>query len=212
MSASQEHLNVLRIDSSGRFNGSITRALTDDVIAALESRHGSVRVTRRDLARGVSLVDDRWIDANATPEDERNHKPHDALTLSDELVAEIRAADALVIGMPIYNFGIPAALKAWVDMICRRRLTFRYTENGPIGRLGGRKVYVVVASGGVALGSDADSASPYLRYALAFIGLTDLEFISADRGASRGGNSLDDARQQIANRILLAPATSADAA
>ena len=212
MSTANGPIDILRVDASGRFDGSITRTLSDDVVAALETRHDRVRVSRRDLARGVGFVDEQWIEANATPEEERGKKQRAALSESDELVAEIKRADTIVIGLPIYNFGIPATLKAWIDMICRRRLTFRYTDEGPVGLLAGKKVYVVVASGGVALGSDADFATSYLRHALGFIGLTDVEFIAADRGAQRGEDALDRARQQIADRILLAPAANADAA
>ena len=136
-------LNILRIDASGRRNQSSSRALADDLVGALEARYGSVQVTRRDLADALPHVDQDWIEANFTDESARSAAQREKLALSDRLVAELRAADALVIGVPIYNFGVPAALKAWVDMICRARQTFRYTENGPEGLLKGRKAFSI---------------------------------------------------------------------
>ena len=127
---------------------------------------GEIELTRRDLSKGIPLVDEAWINANFTAEEDRTAQQREALAESDALVAELRAADVVVIGSPIYNFGVPAALKAWVDMIARARLTFRYTAEGPKGLLEGKKAYVVIASGGVPVDSSVDFATPYLRQAL----------------------------------------------
>ena len=172
-------MRILEISASGRRGQSVSRMLTAEVVDALERREGAVAVTRRDLADGVSQVDEDWITANFTPEDERSAAQNLALAESDALVAELQSADAIVIGSPIYNFGIPAALKAWVDMIARARLTFRYTADGPEGLLKGKKAYVIVPSGGVPIGSPMDFATPYLRHALGFVGITDVEFVAA---------------------------------
>jgi FMN-dependent NADH-azoreductase len=182
--------------------------LTAELIAALESRYDTIDVTRRDLSDGVPFVDEAWIEANFTAGEERNEQQRETLAYSDTLVAELQNADVIVMGVPIYNFSIPAALKAWIDMIARARLTFRYTENGPRGMLEGKKVYVVVASGGVAVGSDYDFATPYLRHALAFIGITDIEFIAAEQLNSRPDESIDAARVRIADLVY----TSSDLA
>jgi len=171
--------NILRIDTSMRHTGSVTRALTDKLVARLRAAAPGSQVIRRDLAAGVPPVDEAWIGANFTDPAERDDAQRAALAKSDELVAEIKAADTLVIGLPIYNFGVPAAFKAWIDMIARARETFRYTEAGPEGLLVGKRALVVVASGGVVVGSTADFATPYVRFALAFIGITEVEFISA---------------------------------
>ena len=96
-------------------------------------------------------------------------------------MAELKAADVVVIGMPVYNFGIPAALKAWVDLIARARVTFRYAESGPEGLLTGKRAIVVAASGGTPVDSEIDFATPYLRHALGFVGITDVEVVAADR-------------------------------
>jgi FMN-dependent NADH-azoreductase len=198
-------LKVLEIAASGRNDGSVSRRLSADLIAALEDRHGRIELTRRDLGKGLPFVDEAWINANFTPAEERNAEQRTALAESDALVAELKGADVLVIGTPIYNFGVPAALKAWVDMVARARLTFRYTENGPKGLLEGKKAYVIVASGGVPVDSAVDFATPYLRHALSFIGITDVDVIAADRLNSRQEESIDAARVRIAELIHTAP-------
>ncbi len=194
-------LRILKVDSSGRGQGSATRALTADVVHALEARHGGIDLVERDLANGVPFVDQDWIDANFTSAEERSDAQRATLAESDRLVAELQAADVVVIGAPIYNFGVPAALKAWVDMVARARLTFRYTPNGPEGLLKGKQAYVVVASGGVGVDSAVDFATPYLRQVLAFIGIDDVVVVNAERINARGEDALDDARVQIADAI-----------
>ena len=199
--ANIENPRILLVNSSGRVHDSVSRILTGDVVRALEIRHGEIRVESRDLADGVPFVDEAWIDANFTAPEARTDRQREALTPSDRLVEELMDADIVVIGAPIYNFGVPASLKAWIDMITRAKLTFRYTESGSEGLLTGKTAYLVVASGGVALGSAVDFATPYLRQALQFVGIADVEVINADRVISRGEDALDDARAQIAERI-----------
>ncbi|MDH5618638.1 MAG: NAD(P)H-dependent oxidoreductase [Gammaproteobacteria bacterium] len=197
-------LNVLEVQASARGEGSISRDLTADLIAALEARHGELNITRRDLAKGLPFIDEAWVAANFTPDEDRTSTHRQILSRSDDLVAELQAADVIVIGAPMYNFSVPAVLKAWIDMIARARLTFEYTGNGPRGLLEGKKAYVVVPSGGVPVGSPADFATPYLRHALKFVGITDVEFIGA-QGADRGNDeALDSARARIAELVHLA--------
>jgi len=199
----EKPLQVLVINSSGRRDGSITRELTSDLVAALRDRHGAIQLTRRDVGTGLPFVDAAWIEANFTPDESRTQEHFASLALSDELVEELKTADAIVIGVPVYNFSIPVALKAWIDMVSRARLTFRYTENGPVGLLAGKKAYVVVATGGVPVGGPMDFATPYLRHALAFLGITDVEVVAADRVNNNAGESMDRARAQIAELIHL---------
>ena len=196
-------LQVLEISSSSRRDGSVTRQLSNDLIAALEDRFGTIETTRRDLSSGVPFVDEAWIEANFTPDAVRTRQHVEALAYSDELVVELKKADIVVIGVPIYNFSIPATLKAWIDMIARARLTFQYTESGPVGLLEGKKAYLVVATGGVPAGSAIDFATPYLRHALAFVGINDVEVIAADQLNNDAGESMDRARAQIAEVIHL---------
>jgi len=168
---------ILRIDASARKTGSISRELTDKVIERLNT--GSVVV--RDLANAIPQIDEAWIGANFTPADDRSEEQREKLALSDALVGEIKDADTLVIGLPIYNFGVPAAFKAWIDQIARAGLTFKYSENGPVGLLTGKRAIVVIASGGTESGSSIDFATDYARHVLGFIGITDVEVVAADR-------------------------------
>ncbi|MEE8455873.1 MAG: NAD(P)H-dependent oxidoreductase [Limibaculum sp.] len=191
---------ILRIDTSMRHTGSVTRALTDKLVARLRAASPGSEVTVRDLAAGVPLVNEAWIGANFTDPAERDDAQRAALAHSDELVAELKAADTLVIGLPIYNFGVPAAFKAWVDMIARARETFRYTETGPEGLMTGKRALVVVASGGVPVGSAADFATPYVRHVLGFIGITEVEFISADSLMSGADAAIANAEARIGRR------------
>lgn len=201
----QNTTRVLEISASGRLNGSASRELTRDLIAALDDRYGNVQTVRRDLSTGVPFVDEAWIEANFTPAETRTAVQREALARSDEFVTELSNADVLVIGVPIYNFSIPAALKAWIDMISRARLTFRYTDNGPKGLLDDKKAYLVVATGGVRVGSPADFATPYLKHALAFVGITDVEIIAADGLNGQREEKMDAARARIAELVHLAP-------
>ncbi len=205
-------LNILKIDSSGRHDGSASRVLTADIVEALEARHGDVNVVRRDLADGIPFVDAKWIEANFTPDESRTDAHRATLAESDQLVAELKAADVLVIGAPIYNFGVPAVLKAWVDMIARARLTFQYTENGPEGLLEGKKAFIVVASGGVSVDSPVDFATPYLRQALRFVGIEDVAVIAAQGIDAADDAAFDEPRMRIAELIHTAPGGNAAAA
>ncbi|WP_127560947.1 FMN-dependent NADH-azoreductase [Nioella ostreopsis] len=185
--------SILRIDASARREGSISRDLADRIIARFPGAH----VTTRDLANGLPLIDETWVGANFTPEAERSPEQRATLALSDDLIAEVKAADTLVIGLPIYNFGVPATLKAWVDQVARAGVTFRYSETGPEGLLTGKRAIVIVASGGTEAGSEIDFATGYLRHVLSFIGIKDVEFVTADRLALDPDGTLQSARDQI---------------
>ncbi|MEO9598959.1 NAD(P)H-dependent oxidoreductase [Parasphingorhabdus sp.] len=139
-----------------------------------------------------------WVHANFTDENERTDAQKAELALSDRLVDELIAADTLVIGTPIYNFSVPASLKAWIDMIARARKTFQYTANGPEGLLTGKKAYVLIASGGTEVGSDIDFASGYLRHILGFVGITDVTIVAADQQMMKGETALNEALADVA--------------
>lgn len=170
---------ILRIDASARKTGSVTRDLADKAIDRIASL-GAVTVKSRDVSAGLPFVTEDWVGANFTPAENRTNDQRAQLALSDSLVQEVKDADLLVIGLPIYNFGVPATMKAWVDQVARAGLTFRYTENGPVGLLEGKRAIVLVASGGTPVGSDIDFATPYIRHALGFIGIHDVTIIAAD--------------------------------
>ncbi|MFC3118813.1 FMN-dependent NADH-azoreductase [Jhaorihella thermophila] len=184
---------ILHIDASARLQDSVTRSLSGQIVRRLNGN-----VIRRDLARPLPLLTEDWVNANFTPADQRSDAQKEALALSDELVEELVRADVAVIGLPIYNFSVPAAFKAWIDLVARAGLTFQYTENGPEGLLKGKRAIVAVASGGVPVGSEADFATAYVRHVLGFIGITDVEFIAADRMAVAPEASLKAANDRIA--------------
>ena len=172
--------HILRIDASARNAGSTTRQLADKLVTRLVEQGYGASVIVRDLAATPpALLTENWVGANFTDDADRSADQKAALAASDELIGELEAADTIVIGVPLYNFAIPAALKAWVDLIARARRTFRYTEAGPEGLLKGKKAYLVVASGGVPVGSDYDFATGYLRHVLGFVGITDVTIIEA---------------------------------
>jgi FMN-dependent NADH-azoreductase len=196
---------ILDISASGRTGESVSRQLSGDLVSALEDRLGVSRIIRRDLNDGIGFVDEAWIAANLTPEDERTPSQRERLAESDALIAELKAADVIVIGTPMYNFGVPATLKAWIDQVARARVTFRYTENGPVGLLEGKKAYLVLATGGVPVDAPVDFATPYLRHALGFIGISDVDVIAADRLNFRGDEAVDAARATIAELVYAAP-------
>lgn len=181
---------VLRVDASGRREGSQTRVLADKLIAQLQAA-GATRVLTRDLAGGVEFVDEAWINANFTPEEDRTEAQKSRLLGSDALVDEAVQSDVIVIATPIYNFAVPAVLKAWIDQVARARKTFRYTDNGPVGLLEGKKAYLVVTSGGTEVGSETDFATGYLRHILGFIGIDDVTVFAADQLVRHGEQRLE---------------------
>ena len=183
---------ILHIDASARSEGSVSRSLTARIVEKLGGE-----VLRRDLASPIPQVSEEWIAANFTPAEGRTDAQAAALALSDALVAEVKAADVLVIGVPVYNFGVPAALKAWIDQIARAGVTFRYTETGPEGLLTGKRAILAMASGGTPAGSEIDFATGYMRHILGFIGITDVEIVAADRLMLDAEDSQSRASAQI---------------
>ena len=151
----------------------------------------------RDLAQPLPLLTEDWVAANFTPANQRSDQQRAILELSDTLVAELEAADTIVIGAPIYNFGLPAALKAWVDLVARAGRTFRYTENGPLGLLEGKRAIIALASGGTKSGSEIDFATPYLKHVLGFLGIHDVTVIAADQLGKDSDTKLAAATSQI---------------
>jgi FMN-dependent NADH-azoreductase len=196
-------LRILRIDASARTTASTTRALADELVETLRRHHGDIELVTRDVANGLPFVDEAWVNANFTDAAARNPAQRDRLAGSDALVRELQDADVLVIGVPIYNFGVPATLKAWVDQVARARLTFEYTAGGPRGLLRHKRAYLVVASGGTQVDSPIDFATPYLRHVLGFLGITEVEVIAADRQMSRT-DAVALARSRIATCAAIA--------
>lgn len=182
-------LRILQIHSSGRRADSSTRRLSEQFVSKL--RNEGARVVVRDLADGMPFVDERWIGANFTPSENRTAEQSATLSYSDSLVQELKDADLIVIGAPIYNFSVPAALKAWIDQIMRARVTFQYGANGPEGLLKGRRAVIVTASGGTTSGSQADFATSYLKFVLGFMGVEVVGVIAED------GQTIDAAGARV---------------
>ena len=194
---------VLRIDASGTGDASVTRKLNDQVIARFD---GADVITRDLAADPLPFVDAKWNAIRGLPDDQLSDDDKSRLALSDTLIDEIRRADTLVISVPMYNFSIPAALKAWIDLVARVGVTFRYTPNGPEGLLKGKRAIIAMASGGTAAGSDIDFASGYLRHVLGFIGITDVTLIAADALAKDAEGTLARAHQAIDGLAMQAQA------
>ncbi len=188
--------NILRVDASARVEASISRQLSAKLVDHFAEQE-AVKIQIRDLNESLPFVSEDWITSNFTRPDKRTAEDEARLSFSSGLVAELKEADILVIGTPIYNFSVPAALKAWIDMIARVGLTFQYTESGPVGLLQGKRAIILVASGGTQVGSDIDFATPYLRHALAFIGIMDVTFIAADALSSQSEAKMQEALRQI---------------
>jgi len=167
---------VLNIQASARHDGSVTRQLSDKILTEIAAD----QTITRDLATGLPLLDAVWLAANFTLADDRTDVQRETLALSDSLITEIKKADTIVIGSPVYNFSVPAVLKAWIDQIARVGVTFKYTPDGPVGLLSGKRAIIVIASGGTPVGSDIDYASGYLKHIMGFIGITDVTIIAAD--------------------------------
>ena len=167
---------LLHINASARQQDSVSHTLSRQIVDHLNADE----VVTRDLADGLPFVDETWVTAAFIPPQDRTEAQADALKLSDSVLAEVQAADTIVIGTPMYNFGVPAVLKAWIDQISRVGVSFSYTEAGPEGLLKGKKVIIAIATGGTPLGSDYDHASTYMRFVLGFLGITDVTIVDAD--------------------------------
>lgn len=187
---------ILAINASARHHGSVSRQLVSELVQSL-SQAAPTQIIHRDAASGISVVNDDWIAANQTPKDARSKQQISALETSETLIEEVRQADTLIIGVPIYNFGIPSSLKAWIDQVCRAGETFSYSENGPVGLLKGKRVYLVITSGGVVSGSELDFATNYMKHVLGFIGIEEVEIIAADRLMFDGEEKLSSVRKTI---------------
>lgn len=192
---------LLQINTSLFSNNGQSSRLADKFVAAWQAQNPDGRVVVRDLAADPvpHLDGERFLSFLAKPE-ERSAQQQAVVDFSDALIAQIKDADAVVIGLPMYNFGIPSTLKAYFDHIARAGVTFRYTENGPVGLLGGKKVYIFAARGGLYAGTAKDSQTTYVRDFLNFIGLSDVEFVYAEglnMGEERKNAALDSAQQQL---------------
>ena len=178
---------VLIIESSARQQGSVSRQLTQAFISQWDRAHPEDEVVVRDVAEHVlPHLDASLLEAWTKPEAEHDVAEREALQRSNLLTDELLAADVLVLAAPMYNFTIPSTLKAWLDHVLRAGVTFKYTATGPQGLLEGKRAIVLTSRGGVHAGGASDHQEPYLRQALAFIGIHDVTFVHAE-GLNMGG-------------------------
>ncbi len=192
-------MTILHIDTSSKMEGSNSRALSDYIVEkVIESGLSSDTIIRRDLARQLlpQITAEDLIDLHASTEsDTESLKQH--FELSENLITELKSSDTLVIGVPMYNFGVPVVLKQWIDYIARAGQTFKYTENGPIGLSGVKQAYVVIASGGTPVGSLMDHVSTYIKTVLGFIGVETVHIIDASGSKGATEKVIAEAKAQI---------------
>lgn len=182
-------MKILQINASVRREASNSTRLADQIVSRLRDVNPDAELTVRDLAvTPHPILDEVTLDALFTPPDQRSPEQAARVALDDALIAEVQAHDTLVLAVPMYNFGVPAQLKNWIDAIARNGVTFRYTAQGPEGLLTGKTVYVAFARGGRYRDTPADSQTPYLRTILGFLGMTDVRFIYAE-GLNMGEES-----------------------
>lgn len=188
---------ILTINASSNPLASTSRKLSQQLHDLLATLHDELNVVQRDVSRGMPLINSDWIGAAYAPPTERSAEQRELLALSDELIEELKNADQLIIATPMYNFSVPAGLKAWIDLVARAGETFQYTAEGPQGLVDNKPVTLIISTGGVAIGSAMDFVSAYLKQVLGFIGLTDVSVVSAEGMNISAEDSLQRATDQI---------------
>jgi FMN-dependent NADH-azoreductase len=189
----EQVMTILQIKSSLFSTGGQSNQLADEYVARRVAADPSARVIVRDLASAPvpHLTAERFQAFLAQP-GARSAEQQAVIEYSDALIGELRAADTIVLGLPMYNFGVPSTLKSYFDHVARAGQTFRYTEQGPVGLLTGKKAIVFATRGGLHAGTPRDSQTDYVRTFLGFLGITDVTFVYAE------GLALGDAKKQFA--------------
>ncbi len=195
---------VLKIDSSVFGEHGVSTQLANELVEQLKGQNPELTVIQRRFAdQAVPHVDGEWIQALMTDAAERSQAQQDKVDYSDNLINEVKSADALVITLPMYNFNVPSMLKAWFDHIARAGVTFKYTETGAVGLVEDKPVYLITTRGGVHKGTAADTQIQFVKTFLNFIGLTKVEVVYAEAlnmGDTREP-SIDSAKQEIAELV-----------
>jgi FMN-dependent NADH-azoreductase len=193
---------ILQINSSARSQGAQSTLLANELTAKLQQSNSGARVVVRNLHEdALPHLDDAILGAFFTPAEQRTAEQQAIAARSEALIAELQAADIVVIGAPLYNFGISSQLKTYFDFIARAGITFKYGANGPEGLVNGKKVFVVSARGGKYVGTPGDTQTPYLKTFLGFLGMRDVSFIYAEglnMGPDAANAALAGAREAIA--------------
>ena len=174
-------MKILQIKASVFSQNGQSSRLADEFIALLREQNPGAEVIERDVAaEPVPHLDGARVAAFFAKPDERSAEQKAVIAYSNQLIEELRAADVIVLGLPMYNFGVPSQLKAWFDHIARAGETFKYTEKGAVGLLNGKRAYVFAARGGQYAGTPNDWQTQFVSYFLGFIGITDVEFVYAE--------------------------------
>ena len=198
-------MNILQINSSARSENSQSSRLAGAVVEQLLTARPHAKVAVRDLSRTPHpALDEAALAALFAPAPQRTPEQAARVAQDDALIAELFEADVLVLGVPMYNFGVPGQLKNWIDAVARAGVTFRYTAQGPEGLVKGKKAYVALTRGGVYRNTPADTQVPYMKNFLSFIGITDVEFIYAEglaMGPEAERQGLAAAQSQIAEAV-----------
>ncbi len=194
---------LLRIDSSPRKNSSISRQLADILQEKIENE-GNHTTISRDVYYDhlIKLGNEDSVTAYFTPLNQQTEIQREAITASNTLATEFADADTYLFAVPMYNFGVTAGLKTYIDLIARAGISFKYTEKGPEGLLDGKKAYVIITTGGTKLGTELDFVSGYMTTFLNFVGITDIEFINSDQVMVSAEKILSDAKEEINELIL----------
>ncbi len=173
---------LLQINASIHNDSGQSSQLANQFVAAFRQSHPAASVVLRDVAASDTIphLTAERFGAFIAPPDKRTAEQQAAVAYSDALIEEIKRADVVVIGLPMYNFGVPSQLKAYFDHIARAGITFAYTDKGPVGLLTGKKVYIFAARGGQYAGTPMDTQTSYVRDFLAFLGMTDVQFVYAE--------------------------------
>lgn len=197
-------MNLLHIDSSILGDNSVSRQLSAVVVDAVREKHPGLQVNHRDVAANpIAHLSGEILGAAFTPESDWNATQRSERALTDALINEFLAADVVVIAAPMYNFSIPSQLKSWIDRIAAAGRTFKYTENGPVGLAGDKKVVIVSSRGGVysnEQGQAMDFQEDYLRTVMGFVGITDVQIIRAEAvnmGDDKRATAIHAAREAI---------------
>ena len=179
-------IKILKIDSSPRIRNSYSRLLTGKLVQKLTELYEHAEVKERNLANHLPLLSETMIEAMFANPENLTIERKTILQHSNEVINELKESDILVIGAPVHNFGIPASLKAYIDLATRSGLTFRHEQTGYVGLLKNKIAWIVVTSGGTPLFSNVDYVSGYLKQILGFIGISDIYFIDATQIHTKG--------------------------
>lgn len=172
---------LLQINSSLFGENGNSSQLTNEFVQRWKNQHPTGEITLHDFAKEeVPHLDAARVQALFSPAETRTPEQQAVVDYSDKLIAEIQAADVIVLGVPLYNFGVPSTLKAYFDHLARAGVTFKYTETGPVGLLNNKPVYIIATRGGVHKGQPSDTQSQFLTNFLGFLGLKDVHFIYAE--------------------------------